>query len=133
MPPDNQIYNVIISIEVLQYVSNKDAFYDKVNKLLSDNGIFIFTEVNKISWRTILHNIKKSRDFYRYQKSTELLSILRKRFKIIDIYGFMWQPCGLLSDSVMIDFFKYIEKIVLNKFFIQSPWWLIACRKKREY
>ena len=44
-------YEIILAIEVLQYINDWDLFFTKISNHLIDNGKFIFTTINPNSWR----------------------------------------------------------------------------------
>lgn len=127
-------YDIVLAIEVLLYVKDWIAFFNRVQSLLKNDGIFIFTATNKSSWRTILQKIKdRNQPDYNYSifaYSTYKKIISQTNFKIDSVNGFLWIPFKINSNSKLVNFFSWTErKLRLNKFISQSPWLLFVVKK----
>ena len=124
-------YDLVISIEVLIYMSDWQDVFQKVHNLLRDNGIFIFTAVNKSSWRTIVRNIIRKKHVYTEMSTREYLQFISKNsFCLESCVGFSWIPLDVNSNSKFVDYFSYFEKIFqLQRWILQSPQLLFAIRK----
>lgn len=127
-------FDIVLAIEVLLYIKDWHSFFLKVHKLLSDNGIFIFTATNKNSWRTILQKIKDRNqpdyNYSIYSIKTYKKIISDSNFLIEKKCGFLWIPCKISSNSKFVDFFAWVEKKYgLGKFIFQSPWLIFAVKK----
>lgn len=125
-------FDLILSIESLVYIEDKKNFFNNCRNHLKSGGILIFTVPNIYSWRSLLSNMRKEKTDYfhlSFKRYKEL--IYANDFKIIKTTGYMWMPLKVNSNSRLVYLFQYIEKIFGLKYFIsQSPWLLIACRKK---
>jgi len=117
----------------LLYVKDKKTFFDKIHELLNPDGIFIFTATNPESWRYILTKLhsKSCKDYYE-ERLLFYENLIFTGYHMLEIYGFMWQPFKLNSNSICIDFFEKIEMVLLSQYIKQSPWWLFAIRKKER-
>jgi 2-polyprenyl-3-methyl-5-hydroxy-6-metoxy-1,4-benzoquinol methylase len=128
------VFSLILCIEVIGHFQDWDAFFSKVNALLSEDGRFIFTYTNPDSWRYFLRKIKHWRNGYTYynmMKLDEFKTLLsRCNFEIDSMEGLNWIPLSLGSNSIMVSFFEKIEKLFkLKKWYSQSPWILFSVRK----
>lgn len=127
-------FDIILAVEVLLYVKDWIAFFGKVQNLIKNDGIFIFTATNEKSWRTILQKIKdrKQPDYnysiYSYEKYLQIIQ--STNFAIDKVNGFLWIPCKINSNSKFVDFFSFVERSFrLNRFIHQSPWLIFAVKK----
>lgn len=133
-------YDLILCIEAFRNFENQNQFFEKINKMLAENGTFIFTSLNPKSWRFYLrhihrHYFMKSSAKYYDLNIKELEKMINKRnLKIEKIEGMNWIPLPLTSNSRLVPFFVFIEqKLNLHKWINQSPMWLIAVRKNADY
>ena len=58
------LYSLILCIEAIGYFQNLEVFFSKVNKILTDDGRFIFTYTNPNSWRFYLRKLKHWKNGY---------------------------------------------------------------------
>lgn len=128
-------FSLIICIEALDYFENWAEFFKKVNGLMKEDGMFIFTYTNPSSWRYYLRKIKHLwKKGYTYNKMDfEKFKVLLGdcSFNIVDIEGMNWIPFPLASNNIFVNFFIRTENLLhLNKWIGQSPWLLISVQKK---
>lgn len=114
---ENEKYNLVISIEVLPNVKENELalFFKKVNYLLKEDGIFIFSVINEKSWRTILRKLIKKQSFKHPVYSTfnmnKCVALIKQgSFRIDRINGFLWIPCKMGSNSIFVKLFILTEK-----------------------
>lgn len=125
-------FSLITCIEALDYFKDWKQYFAKVDSLLDKDGRFIFTYTNPDSWRFFLRTIKHEKDPYTRKPFSELKSILESTgFEIIDIKGMNWMPFAVTSNNIIVPVLAFFEKIFsLNRWLSQSPWILIAIKKK---
>ena len=130
------LYSLILCIEAIGYFQNLEVFFSKVNKILTDDGRFIFTYTNPNSWRFYLRKLKHWKNGYHPYNElelTEFKSLLSKNnFQIDKMEGMNWIPLTLGSNSILVLLFEKTEKLFrLLKWYSQSPWILFSVKKKQ--
>jgi SAM-dependent methyltransferase len=137
---DNEKFDLILAVEMLLYIKDWVGFFEKVNAVLADDGVFIFSATNKSSWRTIMQKqIDRLRNVNDYEYSVfcpkEYAQIIHRcSFAIENVSGFSWVPCKLSSDSRFVEVFAFLERLFfLNQYIKQSPWLMYAVRKTAKY
>ncbi|MBD2700702.1 class I SAM-dependent methyltransferase [Spirosoma sp. BT702] len=130
----NKTYSTIVCIEALCYFSNIQDVISKMNKLLDDRGNIIFTYTNTDSWRYWLRKLKAlagGESSYYDVNLSALKKILNDcQFEIEAVEGMNWIPLPLTSNTILVDFFVFLEqKLNLKNWQSQSPWLLISARK----
>jgi 2-polyprenyl-3-methyl-5-hydroxy-6-metoxy-1,4-benzoquinol methylase len=130
---DESSYDVVIAMESVYYFDEMEKLFMKINQALLPDGIFIFSELNKRSWRYYFHKkLRKEKINYSVKSAEDYtLALNLTGFEVNDIEGFMWIPLTVNSDSVLVDLFAFIESLLgLHKWVDQSPWLLFAAHKK---
>jgi 2-polyprenyl-3-methyl-5-hydroxy-6-metoxy-1,4-benzoquinol methylase len=130
---EKESFEVVIAMECVLFFTDREKLFREINQVLVPGGIFIFTELNKFSWRYILHKMFRKKDGkYNVKSIEDYRSALKNTgFEVNDIEGFMWIPLTVISDSVLVDLFAYLESwLGLQKWIDQSPWLLIAAQKE---
>jgi len=127
-------FSLILCIEAIGNFQDWEVFFNKVRKLLNDDGRFIFLYTNPSSWRFYLRKIKHWRKgFHPYKEMelSELKALLSKcNFEIEKMEGMNWIPLSLSSNSKLVSIFEYIEKkLKLKNWYSQSPWLMISVKK----
>ena len=124
-------FSLILCIEAIGQFENWDHFFKKVDSILTEDGRFIFTFTNPNSWRYFLRRLKHWNDSHRGYNLNELKQLLKSNnFEIEHMKGFNWVPLPLYSNSRLVLFFEFMEKIFrLDKWYSQSPWLLISIKK----
>lgn len=130
----NDTFSLILCIEAIGNFQDWEAFFNKVSKLLKDEGRFIFSYTNPNNWRFFLRKIKHwKKGFHPYKEMElfELKAMLSKcNFEIDKMEGMNWIPLSLSSNSIFVSFFEFVEnKFKLKKWHSQSPWLMISVKK----
>ena len=130
----NDSFSIILCIEAIGNFQNWEEFFDKIHKLLSDDGRFIFTYTNPNSWRFFLRKLKHLKNGYYPYKEMELNELkallVKSNFEIVTMEGLNWIPLSLSSDSIFVALFEKIEHLLrLKKWHSQSPWLLLSVKK----
>jgi len=118
-------------------IENITEFFMTIAKITFPEAIVILTVANPKSWRFTLKKIMLlfGRNYYPYNFITiEKLEriITSSNFKILEKKGFNWIPLPLSSDSIFVNLFVQLEKLLgLSKWINQSPWVLIAAQKNK--
>lgn len=124
---NNQKYDVILCLEVIEHVANPKDFVQNISKLLKHNGILIFSTINRtlksftqaiIIAEYILGWVPKSTHKYsKFIKPSELVSMLKntsltlselKGLKL-SLPGKIWE----LSDDIDVNYFAVFKNPVL--------------------
>jgi len=130
---ENNTYDVVIAMECVLFFDEREELFKKINRALNPGGVFIFTELNKQSWRYLFHMMLRKEDVKYNVGSVKdyRLALIHTGFEVNDIEGFMWIPLIVSSDTVLVDIFAFLEsQFGLQKWVDQSPWLLIAAKKK---
>lgn len=130
---DENSFDAVIAIESVLFFQDREKLFRKINQVLVPGGIFIFTELNKHSWRYLVHQMfRRDNTNYNVKSVDECISVLTiNGFEVDDMKGFMWIPLSVISDSLLVNLFTFIETHGgFQKWIRQSPWLLVAAQKK---
>jgi predicted TPR repeat methyltransferase len=122
-----------IAIESMLYFVDIDltGLFRKVAALLRPDAPFVFTALNTRSWRYRLHALRKSRPYNVNDPAGYTRALEEAGFEVIEVSGFMWMPLPVTSNSAAVSAFAAVEEgFGLRKWVGQSPWLLIAARRK---
>lgn len=127
-------YSLATCMEAMGYFSDLQTFFTKIHALLAKDGMLIFNYTNPDSWRFTLRKLRHWRTGptpYNDIALSDLKLLLKAcQFEIVCMEGMYWLPLPLSSNSILVDFFAWIEqKFTLYKWHSQSPWLIIAIRK----
>jgi ubiquinone/menaquinone biosynthesis C-methylase UbiE len=131
LPFKPNTFDIVIVIETIEHIVNKEGFLEECNKVLKEEGILIITMLNKLSYKMLHPNRRKRPNFYwaTYNKFTNLLR--SKGFNIEKSFGFNWVPANRHSNSLLIPYFAALENLLRLKYLpFVSPWVIISARKK---
>jgi SAM-dependent methyltransferase len=124
-------FDAAIAVECLENMPFNEVLR-RVHAILRPEGIFVFTVLNRSSWRFALRRIVGRDEEGEY---VERLSAYRKTwqqadFETLESRGFMWTLQTVTSNSPLVPVFTTLERVLrLNSFVRQSPWVLIALRR----
>jgi hypothetical protein len=105
----------------------------RVHTLLKPRGIFIFTVLNSASWRFAARRILGRAPKKEFVMKTQyyLDACGAAGFEILALRGLMWMPVAVNSNSFLVPVFEHIERFFqLSSIYSQSPWLLIAVRRR---
>jgi SAM-dependent methyltransferase len=134
--PD-RTFDVVLAVDMLKYVTGPSTkeILAKLGSFLPADGILVVCEINRASWRNRLservgrregrdYNIETA-DGYRAALADADLEPFREE-------GLMWMPLPFNSDSRAVKPMAVIESSLrLRRLVRQSPWLLIAARRRR--
>ncbi len=128
-------FSLVLCIEAIGYFDNIPKILLKMTNLLQKDGRIILTINNPDSWRFLARKINSflnKKYPYTEIKLSKFKSIISDTgLEIIEIKGMNWIPLTLRSNSKLVRFFDFFENhLRLNKWISQSPWILIALKKK---
>lgn len=128
------LFSLILCIEAIGCFQDWEIFFNRINRILQEDGRLIFTYTNPTSWRFYLRKIKHWKNGFHPYKEMELNEfkrLLRKcDFEIDSMEGMNWIPLPLVSNSIFVQFFEKIEQhFKLRKWHSQSPWILFSVKK----
>ena len=100
---DNEKYDVIICLEMIEHVDDQNMLLKKLSHILKPNGLFILSTLNKtyLSWFLSIYmaeNIvsllpKHTHDYEKFIKPEKISQVLEQCNVILkDIKGLMWHP-----------------------------------------
>jgi SAM-dependent methyltransferase len=124
-------FDAALAIECLEHMPF-DAVLRRVHDLLRPGGVFVFTVLNRSSWRFYLRRVA-GRDsenesvagFGEYKAEWR-----QAGFDEVAIRGFMWTLLTVSSNSTLVPFFVRVEDLFrLHAYLGQSPWLLVALRR----
>jgi len=129
-----QQFEVVLAIESVQFFTAIpfEMLFTKIHSTLRPRGRFVFTELNRRSWRYGLHTLSDSERFpYNVAGPDDYKTALRNAgFELLSMEGFVWMPFTVASNSHFVPLFQSIERAFhLNRWIRQSPWLLIAAER----
>jgi hypothetical protein len=133
----NDKYSLILCIEAIGYFENWSEFLVKINSLLKEEGVFIFSYSNPDTWRYYLRKLRhlgKRTQNYNEMNFGKFKQLLKNcGFKIVEMEGMNWIPFPLSSNSLFVDLFISLERnLRLYRWLNQSPWLLFSVQKSVE-
>lgn len=112
----NQVFNRIISLETAFHYNNRPLFFKNVSKLLTDDGIFVISDIilnNNITYFSLNHIfIKLASDFFCIPKTNLITlnewkhSIERNGLNIIECYD--------ITDQTFVPYYSYFFKTYIK-------------------
>lgn len=127
LPFKQKTFDIILSIEMIEYMENKEQFLLNCRKRLKDNGLLVFTFSNKASYKKFL---KKQPIFYwaTYREYKKML--IANGYSVEKSAGYNWLPFRRNSSNPLILLFAFIENILGLRYIPwYSPWVIVASRK----
>ena len=116
-------FDMVIAIELIEYISDLNTFLKKVYNLLNDNSFFIFTSPNNKSLKFLVRKLFPYNKYFYTHGVKKYRQLLKDNlFEVIDIEGYNWIPFRTNSNSQFVPLFATIENILqLGKWVSQSP------------
>jgi len=96
-------------------------FFSECNRILKDNGIIIFTILNRFSYKGFYKKFILREDFSKHpwKKSHYATSLRRIKvrlrnagFRTIRVKGFYWLPVSRESNNRLVPYCAFIEKLL---------------------
>lgn len=142
LPVRAGIFDIVLTIEVsicTTGVNNYNtAYFKEVNRILKNNGLFIFTAFNKYSCLELLRKFRRSKPSYEILYYSESARDYRRKlinadFEIIKCRGFRWLPFKRGSNNRLVPIAAFIESLLMLKLITCfSPWLYFAARKRQQ-
>jgi predicted TPR repeat methyltransferase len=131
-------FDVVLAIDTLKYVVSAPLVdvFKTINGLMTMDGVFLFADINKGSWRNRLSCLLGRRNGQHYNiDSTDgyIETFKTAGFEVVAVTGFLWMPFAFNSNSSLVPLFKVVEDVFhLRRWTKQSPWLLFAAKRCRE-
>ena len=126
-------FDVILVIETIEYITNKQSFLEECHTMLKEDGILIVTILNRLSYKMLHPNRKKRPEFYWTTYNKFRRSLILGGFAPEKAFGFNWIPANRSSNNSLIPYFAMIEYFLgLKNLPSISPWVIISARKNKE-
>jgi SAM-dependent methyltransferase len=126
-------HDAAIAIETVQSFVDSELprVFAKVASLLRRGAPFVFTGLNRASWRYRLHELRPEPGAFNVSDVAGFTSALqRSGFDVVEVAGFMWMPFGVTSNSAGVPAAALVERaLLLSRWTRQSPWLLIAAKR----
>ena len=121
IPIKDGVFDAILMIEVLDYIHNLNEALTECNRTLKINASLIFSFGNKSSLKSRFRELfGKS---YRHSYKIVMRSLFKTGFAVVRKMGYCWLPFGRTSESQLIPFFAFLEKLfALRRIPRLSPW-----------
>lgn len=132
MPLKDDIFDAIIMIEVLDYISDLNEAFAECYRTLKSNATLILSFGNKRSLKSQLRKLRGKS--YRHSYNTVIKSLSKTGFSVVKKMGYSWLPFGRTSESRLVPFLAIIEKIfALRSIPSLSPWVIIHSFKSNKF
>lgn len=131
LPFKKSCFDCIIAIEIVGYLDVME-FFKECNKALRKDGFFLFTTSNKHSYKRCIHRILSSYSVFYRHSFDEITAYLEEGgFELMECQGFNWVPFNRDSNSILLGFFEFLEKMLrLVSFSAISPMVFFIAKKK---
>lgn len=124
-------FDAALAIESAVYI-DLPRLLAKVNSLLISGGPFLFTHLNRASWRYVAQGLlNRGATHYPIYTPSEFRAIIEAAgFHTENVMGFVWMPFRFNSNSPLVPVFAAAERALgLRHWIHQSPWLFYAARK----
>ena len=125
-------FDAVAAMECLEYFPFEPVL-TRLQEVLQPGGVFVFTAVNSGSWRFAVRRwLGRARAGEYVWKTDEYrTACARLGFDIVAMRGFNWSPFRVASNSPLVPVFAGLERTLkLDSFLSQSPWLMMAVRRK---
>ena len=127
-PIEDQTFDVIFMIEVLDYIPELDGALAECHRTLKLNASLILSFGNKSSLKAKLREIRGKSYQHSYGKVTKAL--IEAGFSIKKKTGYNWLLFGRMSENQMIPILAKMERLFgLRRIPSLSPWVIIHAKK----
>jgi SAM-dependent methyltransferase len=131
----NNLFDVVIMMETIQYFNNLMWLFKKINKLLRKGGLFLFTGLNSSSPKYIIRKrFLNHTEYPCVANLTNYKDVLRiTGFMILKVEAFNWLPFRVNSNSPLIPLFIEIERTLqLKKCLRYGPELMFSAKKTHD-
>lgn len=120
LPFKSGTFDIILTIETIEYITDKQAFLEECHTILKKDGILIVTILNRLSYKMLHPNRKKRPEFYwtTYNKFKRLL--IFSGFDPEKTFGFNWIPANRSSNNSLISYKLQLFLLLLQKMIIST-------------
>lgn len=128
IPLKNEVFDAIVMIEVLDYISDVKAALTECHRTLKPNASLVISFGNKSSLKASLRRmLGKS---YRHSYGVVMRVLSQTGFTVKQKMGYSWLPLGRTSENRLIPFLAIIEKLfALRRIPSLSPWVIVYAEK----
>lgn len=138
LPFTDKAFNVVLAMQVQDYFTDRNSFYEEVWRVLKPGGLFILTMTNKHSIKGLIYerylswnNRKRTAAFYADSLSTCLEKLQQHPFSVEEMWGYNWNTLPRnCNNALLVNSWAAIEKVFrLEKFPYISPVVFVIARK----
>jgi ubiquinone/menaquinone biosynthesis C-methylase UbiE len=127
-PIEDQTFDVIFMIEVLDYIPELDEALAECHRTLKPNASLILSFGNRSSLKAKLREISGKSYQHSYRKVTKAL--FKAGFSIKKKTGYNWLLFGRMSENRMIPILAKMERLFgLRRIPSLSPWVIVHAKK----
>ncbi|MDX1813347.1 MAG: class I SAM-dependent methyltransferase [Candidatus Bathyarchaeia archaeon] len=131
IPVKASTFDVILMIEVLDYIPDLDEAFMECHRTLKSDAIFICSFGNRRSLKSQLRKLIGKSYMHSYNRVIQSLS--RTGFSVVRKVGYGWLPFGRTSESRLIPFLALLEKLfALRRIPSVSPWVIVHSIKSEK-
>jgi ubiquinone/menaquinone biosynthesis C-methylase UbiE len=124
IPLKDDVFDAIFMIEVLDYINDLDDALTECNRTLKSDALLVLSFGNKRSFKSKLRELSGKSYMHSYNRVMQSLS--KAGFSVVKVMGYNWLPFGRTSDSKLIPFLAWMEKMfALRRIPSLSPWVIV--------
>ena len=133
LPFRESVFDAILIIEAIEYMTDKNLFIKECHRVLKDEGLLLITILNRNSYKILHPNRRKRPSFYFTTCRSFEIKLERLGFVIEKSIGFNWIPAKRTSDSKLIPYFAALERLFRLEYLPYiSPWVFIIAKKYKR-
>lgn len=110
MPFRGAFFDVIISFDVIEHISNVNAHFSEVRRVLKPDGFYLFQTPNKIT--NIIYEVIKNRSFTKHKKYHCSLQTFWSLKRLLDAHDF---ESKFVKIAIMNEFMRQKIKKVFGR------------------
>jgi ubiquinone/menaquinone biosynthesis C-methylase UbiE len=131
LPFANNSFDVILAMQLVDYLPNIENFLSDCYRILNPGGYFLFDYSNRSSPYRVIYKYRSQSDLFYHLNASRINQMARKiGFSIEKAYGFRWIPFPRDSNNVLIPLLARTENWIrpIIPLFL-SPWLFSILRK----
>ncbi len=130
-PLKAEVFDAIFMIEVLDYISELDEALAESHRTLKVDAPLVLSFGNKSSLKSKLRELRGKSYMHSYHDV--MLRLSKAGFAVVKKKGYSWVPFGRMSESRLVPFLAFIERIFgLRRIPSLSPWVLVHAVKSEK-